>query len=228
MVKAITLLLLAAALVVTAAPSQAFVLGLDWGVMDQSSHYDLYVGSLGGWLSHSVLAGSFNGYTGGTIGNPLPPYDGTYFGKTYCVDLSHWIELPTEYEVPSRSLAELSGGQRAAWLMNHQLATVGSDTDKSAGLQLAIWNAVYDSDYTIGSGNFKATNGRWAARQYASAYLSELQTAGAITGESASYYKADCGGQDMLATPVPEPASLLLLGLGLGASGLAAKRKRRS
>lgn len=226
--KALTLLLLITALVVAAAPTHAFVLGLDWGVIDRNTSYDLYVGSLGGWLNHAVLAGSFNGYAGGTLGNPLPPNDGTYFGKTYCVDLSHWIELPTEYEVTSRPISELAGGQRAAWLMNHQLASVGTDTDKSAGLQLAIWNAVYDSDFSIGSGNFKASNGRWAARQYAGAYLSELQTAGAITGESASYYKADCGGQDMLATPVPEPASLLLLGLGLGASGFAAKRKRHS
>jgi hypothetical protein len=226
MVKLILTLIAVVALATVVTPAGAFVLGLDWGVMDQNTHYDIYVQSLGGWFNNPVLAGSFNGYLGGSLGGPLPPNDGTYFGKLYCVDLSHWIEIPTEYEVSSDPLGNLQNGQRAAWLVNNKLASVGNNTDKSAGLQLAIWNAVYDNDFTLGAGSFKATGGHSTARAYASNFLAEMQNQGPITGETATYLNATGNyGQDLI-TPVPEPASLTLLGLGLGAAGLVSKRKK--
>jgi hypothetical protein len=227
MLKGLTTVIAVIALAIPCAPAGAFVLGLDWGVIDQNTDYSVYVGNLGGWFDEEILAGSFDGYRGGSLGNPLPPNDGTYYGKMYCVDLENWIEVPTEYEVTEEPIQNLHNGARAAWLLNHKLAGIGNDTDKSAGLQLAIWNAVYDNDFTVSYGNFKAYGGHSSARTYANSLLADLQNQGPITGETVVYLNASCNyGQDMI-TPVPEPATLMLLGLGLGAAGLVSKRRAR-
>jgi hypothetical protein len=93
---------------------------------------------------------------------------GTFEG--YCVDLQHFSGDSPEYaeadsmlnwgvadsSVTNGTAARLGGGA-AAWLYNSYAK--GADNTGRAALQLAIWNALYDTDYTVlGGAGFSVTS----------------------------------------------------------------------
>jgi hypothetical protein len=146
---------------------------------------------------------------------------------SYCVDLNTYLVDPQTFEVKSTTSFAPDGDQ-VAWLVRtyapviHPLAGTTANW-MAAGLQLAIWNVLYDDDFTV-----SGTDGLWSstagAAGYANKYLGALSAA-LISGPVAAQatWLDTNRGQDQV-TVVPEPATLLLL--SIGALAVSARRRR--
>ena len=153
-----------------------------------------------------------------------------------------------EYNVNVRSTDGLAtdgmtttagAAQKAVWLFNtYASAAHASSTGAlAAGLQLAIWDALYDDgrrlefDPTLGSvsNRFYVTVASNEAKTAGQDYLNALNAPGTnyIGATSALWLDVASGqGQDQITRVVAEPGSLMLLGAGL--AGLAAPRRRKT
>jgi hypothetical protein len=163
---------------------------------------------------------------------------GTFDG--YCVDLQHY-DLPganqatvdtmdhwSNTAVPAHAS---SGGGAASWLYNAYAADASGNQTKQAALSLAIWNSLYDSDFTVlGGSGFWATSVSTAYTSLADAYLGNLHdvmSAGGALPTATWLRTTDVTrnySQDFIA-PVPEPGTLLLVASGLAC---AARFRRRA
>lgn len=149
---------------------------------------------------------------------------------TYCVDLfdnAQNLQTPVAVETTNDLTSSTSphstagAGGRAAWLFNtysdvvHALTNTKLAADQAAGLQIAIWQAMYDSTAFTVTASAGATY--WAG-QYLSAMGSKTSVA--------TYLDTPIGkGQDQI-TRFPEPASGVLFGLALATLVLLDRRLR--
>ncbi len=204
--------------------------------------------TLTGWAFGSgkaVQATGYNGLAGAFAGTLAGAgvHDQTPF-ITYCIELeehfSFGASAMTGYEVvDGRSYFAARRGDagiadRLGRLMSWAAERPGvvDNASESASLQLAIWNLVYDRDFslTAGGGSFSDAS---VHRQHADTLL-----AGAA-GQAASRFEvfalSKAGKQDFLllaaratpsSTPLSSPGTLLLAGMGLGTIGLTLRRRR--
>lgn len=166
------------------------------------------------------------------------------FFYTYCVDVLHNETDPQQVTVGSISAmptVTLNGGAKAAWLFNTYADAVhaSGDTHSAAGLQLAIWEVLYDNaaldgSFSLGSGSFFVGSAPGAALTAGQGYLNGLTATGlGYSSSTAAWLDAPGelnsvrGGQDQITHhPVPEPGSLMLFGSGCLA--LAARFRKRA
>lgn len=179
-------------------------------------------------FSGSVMAGELNwSWLDGT-----PPGFTTDF-YSYCIDATQYLRDPQYVTVRTMDAfanGSANAGAKVSWLFNTYASTIrdsGTNT-QAAALQIAIWEALYDTSQNLGDGSFRiGTTG--AIRTQAETYLTALYSNNYL-GSTATWLDVDGGnsnpiyrGQDQITHGVPEPSTLLLMGV----AGLALARRRR-
>ncbi len=128
----------------------------------------------------------------------------------YCVDLFQGVGNGNRYEVDLQSaVAKGDNYRNAAWLMN-QFSPTANTAAKKAGLQVAIWEAVYDSATTsvdLDSGRFSVQSTGSDTYTNAKSYLDALALVpdvSAVAGLDRYMVAISANKQDLLvATPIP-------------------------
>jgi hypothetical protein len=194
-----------------------------------------------GGMMQQVSVQTVNGNVTEWAGNLKVDWNTQTF-MSYCVDLFSTVYVPGSEIVTPRPIGELGSGGNplnsvgtpggaVGWLYNtYQVGGLVTNTAQAAGLQVAIWEVIYDSSRDLSAGSFYLNDASASGnyRDYAQQYLTAL---GSNTNYNAVWLDQTNGqnqayGQDLIGPTIPEPQSLLLFGLGL--VGVARRFRRRT
>lgn len=200
---------IAAALLSIARPASAELISFN-GTGRHLSNISISVGS----QTASVSAGELNWtwLNGDLAGESL---------VSYCVDASTYLQGQQWVDLEDTStLGSSQAGARVAYLFNTFAATVTSNL-QAAALQLAIWEALYDSGQDLAGGIFKLNTINSALHAQTNAYLAQMYASN-LNDSAITTWLNTGKGQDQVTRRVPEPSTLLLMA---GAALFAARRK---
>ena len=219
-------ILLAAGLACAALPAAATTVALTFNGGTASGQATIQASPVG-------VTGTFGAYgfkmtdTQGPLGSFV----------AWCLDLSHYLATSGThlYDTTTTPFASSYGlnaveQARVQAVFDANYATVSSNVTNTtqAGFQVALWEALYDSNWDAGAGAFKIASG--AVLTQANSYLAAASVLLANNGPqmwNLTFLESQTGKQNFVtATPVPVPAAGLLLLAALG--GLAALRRRRA
>lgn len=145
---------------------------------------------------------------------------------SYCVDLGEFFNWDTTYTATKMDADNNGLDYRgAAWLVSRFDPFIGtywtSDSDMDARsvamtLQLAIWETLYGDQFDSGSGD----------RTLFDTMIGEASQISSFFDASGFFVAKIDGRQDQLvAAPVPEPATMLLMGIGLLGLGVVGRKR---
>jgi hypothetical protein len=176
-----------------------------------------FVGTgLGAGVKGSYAGGSFNVFAG-----QIEWSTGLDSFLSFCLQLDSPLQTTQQFESSVPGHISASDHASISYLVTKNFSTVTTNW-MAAGLQLAIWNILYDSDSLASAGAFYSATSN--ATYFADGFLADLAHQQTLTG-SAVFLNSVPGtrGQDQVT--VPEPATWLLLG---GAIAALSVRRRRA
>jgi hypothetical protein len=158
----------------------------------------------------------------------------------YCADVSQNLRDPqtvTSRTTEGFTNGVVDGGAKAAWLVNtfatsiHSLTNATDANTRAAALQVAVWEAMYDTTAGLGSGNFQLTGTSLTSTisTQANAYLSMLYGSDGQYNTSVARLlevRSPYVGQDQIVSSVSEPSTLLLMGVAFIALARRARKQQ--
>jgi|GEM_PF-2638390 hypothetical protein len=199
--------------------------------------------SLDGNASSSFVGSlSLSFFNGSNQPVNLPNYTDPF--DVFCIDIEDTINTNTLYAsyIKSTNTYLAPNGSAAAWLYNNYVDAVVGNNHKSAGLQLAIWEVLYDwnaNAIDLNNGRFKVNSINSNAKNFANQYLTAWVNSGYKTSDATWFdnYGTQGSGANRRANlndpkqsligprRVPEPGTMALL--ALGSMAFVAVRRRK-
>lgn len=167
------------------------------------------LGPLGSFVAWCLDLGNFLATTG--AGTQAYKITNDPFGNSYGLNAAERARVQSVFDANYKTLDVTNGNQ-------------------AAGFQLALWDALYDGDWDLGTGAFAATASA-AITGLANGYLAAA--AGWTDGKRYNMAFLESTGKTqrqnlVTVAPVPIPAAGGLLLLALGGMGLAARRRKKA
>lgn len=164
-----------------------------------------------------TLAGIFNGgvFAGKLKFNDSLNACGVGFNfLTVCADLQHTIGTGNQWNPTCTLTGSMSANYALAGNIVDQYFNSAVLNPDCAGLQLAVWEAIYDGGvFDLNNGNVQATGSAGALAAAAFYYNNVSSTNSAMFIDDFNQVPGTFIGQGQL-TPVPEPGSMVALACG--------------
>ena len=224
--------------------TKILTIGLAFGslALSQVSHAFALTSSIAGQFGQSVTsyfnngASTYGGYTGAQLltftaggGGAPAGYPSTFVG--YCVDIENaFVNPQTVLLNPIDNLTKNgispNSGKKVAWLYDKFGGTV-ADNVQGAALQVAIWEALYDSSADLSTGFYRIDGSQTAILTQANIYLNTMNSQFNASDSFFDVWFDATPGQDVIGPgAVPEPGLMSLLA-GTSMSGLMLLHRRR-